>query len=430
MAFWGIEVKPGEPYILSDEERGRLHVTQATLGSGASTKKSILQCEVGDKKPIYLCSLLPDRLETCPLNLEFEEDEKVTFSIIGPQSVHLCGFFYGDESDDEDESDEDGYGCNLYEGDAMGIGCEDEVGFDYDSENEDYSEDDLCCEYPQSPVRNSGGAPYTTEFSILFDLKSSPYGQTVPKAGTSVSVLESEDEDGFPVHACDKKSEANLEKTAHESSPKKSQNKIEKADANLKRKSGAGDQDEQPASEIEPHSSSAQPDTTQTKKQNKNKKKKVVEKLDSSLENRKQSKVQENAQIPSAGKVVDKNETELEKQENGGASKSLQVRTFSNGLVIEELAMDTLICCRMLVSVHYIGKLQKNGKIFDSNVRKFVSIGLVIKGWDVGVNARMRVGDKRRLTIPPAMGYGPKGCPPAIPHNSWLVFDVELVDAN
>lgn len=75
--------------------------------------------------------------------------------------------------------------------------------------------------------------------------------QIVPKAGTSVSVLESEDEDGFPVHACDKKSEASLDKTAHESIPKKSQNKSDKADAaserNLKRKSGAVDQDEQPA---------------------------------------------------------------------------------------------------------------------------------------------------------------------------------------
>ena len=42
----------------------------------------------------------------------------------------------------------------------MGIGSEDEEGFDYDSEDEedeDYSEDDLCCEYPHSPVRNSGG---------------------------------------------------------------------------------------------------------------------------------------------------------------------------------------------------------------------------------------------------------------------------------
>lgn len=68
---------------------------QATLGSGSANKKSIVQCKVGDKEPIYLCSLLPKRLETCPLNLEFEEDEDVTFLVIGSHNVHLSGFFYG-----------------------------------------------------------------------------------------------------------------------------------------------------------------------------------------------------------------------------------------------------------------------------------------------------------------------------------------------
>lgn len=73
-------------------------MTQATLGTGSSTKKSIVQCNVGDEKPIFLCSLLPERIETSPLNLEFEEDE-VTFSVIGPCSVHLSGFFYGETED-------------------------------------------------------------------------------------------------------------------------------------------------------------------------------------------------------------------------------------------------------------------------------------------------------------------------------------------
>ncbi|XP_042036099.1 peptidyl-prolyl cis-trans isomerase FKBP53-like [Salvia splendens] len=473
MAFWGIEVKPGTPYTLSDEERGRLHVTQATLGSGESTKKSILQCEVGDKDPIYLCSLLPDKLETCPLNLEFEEDKKVTFSIVGPQSVHLSGFFYGDESEDEDESDEDGYGCCYEEDDAMGIGSEDEEDFDYDSEDEedeDCSEDDLCCRHPHSTVRNSGvkieeivdDEKPTNENGVSKQAKKkkkaagneNSNSQIVTKTETSVPVLESEDEDGFPVPASDE--------TKHESIGKKSQNRNEKADAGserkLKRKSGEIDQNEQPAR-----------DTTENEvKQKNNKKKKVAQNslqngkpdskvtveppvseagsdLKSSSEKKKEkkknkkNKLQENAQTPSAEKkVAEKNETDVEKQEKGGASKSLQVRTYPNGLVTEEVAMGKPDGRRASpgkkVSVHYIGKLQKNGKIFDSNVRKApfkfrLGIGQVIKGWDVGVNG-MRVGDKRRLTIPPAMGYGAKGCPPAIPPNSWLVFDVELVDVN
>lgn len=82
-------------------------VIQATLGTGSSTKKSILQCNVGDKKPVYLCSLLPEKFENCPLNLEFEEEDEVIFSVIGAHSIHLSGFFLAGTPDccrDDDES--------------------------------------------------------------------------------------------------------------------------------------------------------------------------------------------------------------------------------------------------------------------------------------------------------------------------------------
>ena len=83
------------------------------------------------------------------------------------------------------------------------------------------------------------------------------------------------------------------------------------------------------------------------------------------------------------------------------------------------------------VSVHYVGTLT-NGTEFDSSRKrnqpfKFtLGQGRVIKGWDQGV-VGMKVGGKRKLTIPPSLGYGARGAPPVIPPNSTLVFEIELV---
>ena len=72
--------------------------------------------------------------------------------------------------------------------------------------------------------------------------------------------------------------------------------------------------------------------------------------------------------------------------------------------------------------------------VFDSCLKgkpfKFrLGAGEVIKGWDVGIEG-MKVGGKRRLTIPPQMAYGAKGAPPDIPANSHLVFEVECKAVN
>ena len=83
------------------------------------------------------------------------------------------------------------------------------------------------------------------------------------------------------------------------------------------------------------------------------------------------------------------------------------------------------------VTVHYVGTLTTGSKFDSSRDRGQgftfrLGAGMVIAGWDQGV-AGMKVGELRKLTIPPELGYGARGYPPVIPANSTLIFEVELL---
>lgn len=84
-----------------------------------------------------------------------------------------------------------------------------------------------------------------------------------------------------------------------------------------------------------------------------------------------------------------------------------------------------------MTTVHYTGTLE-NGTKFESSLDSGkpyefkIGTGAVIKGWDEGIMT-MKAGGKRKLIIPPNLGYGPQGSPPKIPPNATMIFEVELL---
>ncbi len=116
----------------------------------------------------------------------------------------------------------------------------------------------------------------------------------------------------------------------------------------------------------------------------------------------------------------------------GGGDSSSTAPTGGGTLVVEDLVVGTgaTAVAGDTVTVNYVGTLT-NGTKFDSSYDRGtpfvfqVGAGRVIAGWDQGIPG-MKVGGKRRLTIPPSLGYGSQANGP-IPANSTLLFDVDLV---
>ena len=125
-----------------------------------------------------------------------------------------------------------------------------------------------------------------------------------------------------------------------------------------------------------------------------------------------------------------------EAQRNKAALQQFSQKTKERnvgGVLIEELSEGSGAVAEngKRLKMGYVGKLKSNGKVFDASGGKPFAFRLgrseVIKGWDMGCLG-MKVGGKRRLTIPPNLAYGKSGAPPTIPPNATLCFDITLID--
>lgn len=111
-----------------------------------------------------------------------------------------------------------------------------------------------------------------------------------------------------------------------------------------------------------------------------------------------------------------------------------EVKTTASGVKYETIKPGTGAEAKagQTVTVHYTGTLE-DGKVFDSSRNRgkpapfSIGFGRVIKGWDEAVPG-MKVGEIRKLTVPPNAGYGALGKKPEIPPNATLIFEIELID--
>lgn len=105
-----------------------------------------------------------------------------------------------------------------------------------------------------------------------------------------------------------------------------------------------------------------------------------------------------------------------------------------NNLIIEDITIGTGAEVKKgdQILIHYLGTLE-DGTKFDSSYDRDqpfdtqIGVGMLIQGWDQGIPG-MKVGGKRKLTIPSELGYGARGAGALIPPNSTLIFEVELID--
>ncbi|KAI5697247.1 hypothetical protein M8J76_001382 [Diaphorina citri] len=406
-------------FVLEPKKRYNTTVTKPFhISMAALDPKSITDNEVSslvlnvDGTETILCNLgKPNYLQE-RLDLNFIEGNTITLEVKGKATVHLSGYF-------------------IYEQDGM-----DE---DDDSDLEDEEDDDLDDEDEETD-------PSTTA-KALKALKKQMNKKNKAKfnASTTEDDSDSDDDEGDEsMDVSDLTFDDDDDDDSDEDDDEEDEDDEEDDDE-------ADDSDEEvkvasPGSTPMPPQKKAKQSANNTPVSNKKNK----QQQQNEPGKKKGDKQQQSPQKPLTNGTTTPQSNKKKKNKDNAEAASPAAGTPNNkqgdgktprkslegGVIVEDIKVGSGVPAKSgkMISVYYVGKLKSNNKQFDSSTQgpgfKFrLGKGEVIKGWDVGLNG-MKVGGKRRITIPAHMAYGNKGSPPAIPPNSTLVFDVELKNVN
>jgi len=363
MAFWAVEVSPNKAYKVVPPFD--LHLTQIVLPAAAKDKgRSVVEVKFDDKA-FAIGSLKLDVTENISADIMFEAAKEISFSVSGSNPVHLVGYFIDHEHDHGDEFDSDEDMADL--------------GFGGEDEEIDSDEDDLSDDGEESDEIDEDELSGATLQALMNQKRKA---DQAPANGAKKAKVDQKPQ---------QQQQQKAEKKPQQQQPQ------QKAEQKPQQAQKAEQKPQTPKAEQKPQQPKAEqkPQTPQQKQQ------------------------KEKGQTPQAQQQRPQTPEAKEGQTRTERGVKMETVTIGLGAVAQT---------GKKVSVMYTGRLE-NGKVFDSSQRPFkftLGAGDVIQGWDIGVKG-MRVGEKRKLTIPPALAYGQRGAPPDIPKNATLVFDVELV---
>lgn len=410
--FWGLIIEPNKRYTQTVQRS--FHISMAALDASSSDDTNV-QIMLGlNDKNYLLCTLNRNSILQTPLDLNFQEGNKIAFLHNGKGYVHLTGYFVP-EDDLMDEYNEE-------ESEAE----EEEVptlvkvkGTKRKSESES--------EKKKSKKKKSELAALLNDTLESDDNDESFTLENEVSSDDDVDEDDDDDDDDDNDDG-DEEEEDNDDSDAEENSDQDQDEDSD--DMNLQE---SEEEVEVKKPKKEKKKKLQLNGTTSPEKKQKNKE--TPSKKGNNQEKQSQEKVQQNKKNENQQKKKEKNEKKLN-NESASNESSPQKKTLEGGVNIEDLKVGNGPIAKpgKFVQVYYEGRLKNNGKTFDASKSgpgfKFrLGRKEVIQGWDVGV-AGMRVGGRRRITCPPNMAYGAKGSPPVIPPHSTLVFEVELKNVN
>ncbi|ORZ24119.1 hypothetical protein BCR42DRAFT_446091 [Absidia repens] len=485
--FWGLQVEPGNQYI--QKVTVPFNITMAALEEMITSRsRSSLTVAVNNVK-YSLCALTPHRLEQQFMNLTFGEGEVVTFSVKGPNAIHLTGNYVFDNVDDykdhltevttkpatnhlikanKNRMGEDSDDYHIDEGNASFAEYDEEEDFyqqyshvDKDSDGKDSdgkdSDDDSILDHIRYDLKRSADANIHGKPKKQKDRRQTKPSPDISDNSADIqNLMDAINQQSHKIESALQNPPPALSTRPQKEQPirqpvSSTHSPLKSTITPGRRKSAETIADMVTKSKSKPNESirkhqlkdgQKRLEEQQQRMRMDGKKRVGTEKISNDMKKHNDTKQSHgNSSIstampspisPSSSSSTSSHAHFLSTDPIEEEDTTLKTKRFPNGMVVEDKKIGSGRAAKSgdRVGIRYLGKLS-GGQIFTRHFTEppfefTIGEGKVIRGWELGVFG-MKIGGERRLTVPPALAYQEHDVPPDVPENATLTFDIKLM---